>query len=144
MPYDDYQIKGEEVNDTVIFDGKDIRSKEMRIPLPVYPLERGEFYILKEEPSGPKKWAKNFFWALAAFIVLVLGKVVYFLWKWSRATSPEELSNLETGISPYESVSILILLICIIVFYGIGKLHESERDKVINRISKKLNKTNER
>lgn len=143
MSDDSYQIEDEEVNDTVTFPREDIRNKKTRVRLPVYLLERGEFYILKEEPSGPKKWSKNFFWALAAFIVLVLSKVVYFLWKWSRTTSPKKLSNLETGISPYETVAILILIVGIIILYGIGKWHESERDKVINRISKKLNKTNE-
>lgn len=131
-------IEGRQIDDTIYFDRKDIKDKDISIPSSTYMLSRWEFERLKRDPRGYKKWATNLLYMFVGGILLVVSKVSVFLWRFSRTESPGKLADLNVGVSAYEIVYIVVLGLVSGAVYYKSQSRDSERDEIIRDISKRF------
>jgi hypothetical protein len=125
-------IEGKDFDEPVILRDEDVKEQNVSIISSVYPLRRWEFNILKDAYYGWKEWASKLFFIWIGSVLIILSKIVSFIYEFYNTNSP---GDLKLGIENFEILYVVSLLVLMGVFNILGKVWKSDREKLIEKIS---------
>lgn len=129
-------IENQDLNETVVIDGNNIPSGQLKLQIDGYPISESEFERLTSSGAGSKEWARRLLLISIGGLILLLAKVIAFFISYNNATDKNEV-NLE--FQNYEVISLCISLILCLLLFGIGEIRKNKKDKLISKIRNHFN-----
>ena len=125
-------LEDQQLYETFIPDGDNLVAGKYGMGINFYPINADRFAIVTKPSFGWKYWAVRVLIIAIGAALLILAKVVSFIYKYNTATEKDE--EIQIGVDGYEFFYILILLILSLILWGIGSRWKSRKDKLIDLI----------
>lgn len=129
--------ENESIKRPIVLSADELRTNEILILQPAFPLDENTFNKLKNGASGCKDWAQKVLFMSIGWAFKIISALIVFLIAYKTTQSDEKIV---LDIKLWEIVSVgLALLVCLIL-YIIGHFVKNEKDKLVASIDSHFKK----
>lgn len=127
----------EPIKRSIVLNAEELRTNEILVLQPIYPLDENNFNKLVKGSSGCKDWAHRVLFMSIGWAFKLISATIVFLIAYNNSTTDQKI---EIEIKSWEVVSVALALFVWILLYIIGYYVKNEKDKLIESISSHFKK----
>jgi hypothetical protein len=127
----------ESIKRPIVLSADELRTNEILILQPAYPLDENNFNKLKNGSSGCKDWAQKVLFMSIGWAFKIVSALIVFLIAYSASKTNDKIV---LEIKLWEIVSVGLALFVCLILYIIGHFVKNEKDKLIESIDSHFKK----
>lgn len=127
-------FKSKSINQTLEFDGNEVKDHDIGIIRKPYLLEKAEFQALSKHDVGFKEWAKRMLIISIGLAINLVSKIISFLYTFENTSNEASKLELELGIRNWEWIALGLALVSSVILYILGRCFKNDRDILIEKI----------
>ncbi len=124
-------IENQDLRETLVVDGHNIQSGQVKIQVEGYPILESDFERLVNSGAGWKEWARRLLLISIGAIIIFVAKIIDFFISYDSAQDKNDIS---LDFKNYELIALVISLLLCALFWGIGSQYKNKKDQLITKI----------